>query len=254
MAKAVMSRLDSDTLIDRASQPVLWHTDLHMGNIYVSNEDSTKIVSLIDWQSIVVSPLFLQARFPEFLPVDEDYAFGSEIPKLPPNYDQMDADDKEIAGFKLQEAKLAKAYELSSGSQNKQAYKALFIPSFLRELFVRCGEVSEEGVIPLRACLIQLSKAWNDVGFTGKCPFSFSEDDIQKHDQQFEEYRNFHRVQEIARTLLDTDSEGWVAPQLDFAMKQQQNEELLQLIMSRSNEYNKSPEGVQRIWPFLKSS
>ncbi|KAF2470775.1 uncharacterized protein BDR25DRAFT_334347 [Lindgomyces ingoldianus] len=166
--------------------------------IYVPNEDPTQITSLIDWQSIVVSPLFLQARFPEFLSVDEDYALGSELPGLPQNYNQMDADDKEIAEFKLREAKLAKAYELST----------LFIPSFLRELFIRCGEASEGGVIPLRACIIQLSEVWNDVGFTGKCPFSFSEDDMQKHDLQFEEYRDLHRVQEIARKHLDTDSEG----------------------------------------------
>ncbi|KAF2276240.1 uncharacterized protein EI97DRAFT_377861 [Westerdykella ornata] len=254
MARDVMSRLVSQTLIDRVSQPVLWHTDLHMGNIYVSSEDHTKIVSLIDWQSIVVSPLFLQARFPEFLSVDEDYALGSEFPELPQDYHQMDADEQEIAEFKLKEAKLAKAYELSTGPQNKQAYKALFLPSFLRELFIRCGEASEEGVIPLRACLIQLSEVWNEVGFTGKCPFSFSEDDRQKHDQQFEEYRHFHKVQEIAREHLDTDSEGWIAPQFDFAMKQQQNERLLQMVMHRSSEYNKSPEEVRRIWPFLESS
>lgn len=145
---------------EKVSEPVLWHTDLHMGNIYVSEEDPANIVSLIDWQSIVVSPLFFQARFPEFLPVEEDYALGtSEFPKLPQNYDEMKADDKEYAEYKLKEAKLAKVYELSSGSKNNQAYKALRIPSFLRELFIRCGEVSEEGMIPLRVCLIELSKA-----------------------------------------------------------------------------------------------
>ncbi|CAG5150661.1 uncharacterized protein ALTATR162_LOCUS2734 [Alternaria atra] len=77
MAKEVMSRIHERTLIGKVSEPVLWHTDLHMGNIYVSEESSEKIVSLIDWQSIVVSPLFLQARFPEFLSVDEDYPLGT---------------------------------------------------------------------------------------------------------------------------------------------------------------------------------
>ncbi|KAF2875182.1 kinase-like domain-containing protein [Massariosphaeria phaeospora] len=254
MARDVMLRLDSDTLIDKVSQPVLWHTDLHMGNIYVSDEDVTKIVSIIDWQSIVISPLFLQARFPEFLSVDEDYALGTEIPKLPKDYDQMDEEDKKLADYKLQEAKMAKTYELSSGSQNKQAYKALFIPSFLRELFTRCGEASEEGIVPLRACLIELSTEWAEIGFTGQCPFIFSDEDIRKHDQEFEKYRDFHKIQELARKLLDTDSEGWIAPQLDFSLKQQQNEELLRDVMRRSHEYNKSPEEVQRIWPFLDRS
>ena len=129
----------------------------------------------------------------------------------------------------------------------------MFIPSFLRELFVRCGEASEEGVVPLRACLVQVAEVWNEVGFAGECPFSFSEGDIQKHDQEFKEYRDFHKIHELARMYLDTDSEGWIAPQLDFTMKQQQNEELLRQVMCRSAEYNKSPEEIRKIWPFLES-
>jgi hypothetical protein len=208
ITKEVMSALKEPTFIGRVSEPVLWHTDLHMGNIYVSEEDPAKIVSLIDWQSIVVSPLFLQARFPEFLPVNEEFALGIDLPKLPQNYDEMDADDKIYAEHELKGAKLAKAWELSSGVENNQAYKALRIPPFLRELFIRSGEVSEEGVIPLRACLIELSKTWNDLGFTTQCPASFSEDDLQRHDQQFKKYRDYHEVHEFARKILGTDFEG----------------------------------------------
>lgn len=82
------------------------------------------------------------------------------------------------------------------------------MPWFARELFVRCDEVSEEGAIPLRACLIDFAYAWSELGFLGECPFSFSEEDMREHDQQFQDYREFHRVQELARKLLCTDSEG----------------------------------------------
>ncbi|KAF7578401.1 hypothetical protein PtrM4_026410 [Pyrenophora tritici-repentis] len=103
MAKEVMSRLDSVTLINRVSRPVLWHTDLHMGNIYSKPEEPNKICSLIDWQSIVVSPLYLQARFPEFLSVDDDYVLGlTEKPKLPQDYQDMGANDKKLAEIKFE--------------------------------------------------------------------------------------------------------------------------------------------------------
>jgi hypothetical protein len=213
-----MTRLNEALLINKVSAPVLWHTDLHMGDIYVSEENPANIVSLIDWQSIAVSPLFLQARFPEFLPVEEKYVLGTtDLPKLPQNYSEMDVSDKEYADHKLKEAKLAKVYELSSASKNNQAYKALHVPSFLRELFIWCGEVSEEGMIPLQACLIELSKAWNNLGFAGQCPVIFSEDDLKRHEQQFQEYRDYHGIYELARKILGTDSEGWISPQLDFA-------------------------------------
>lgn len=250
MAIEVMSRLDTGTIINRFSQPVLWHTDLHMGNIFVSSEDPTKVISLIDWQSISVSPLLQQACFLEFLSVDPDFVLDSAMPELPEDYETLDAVDKQIAEFKTRQAKMAKAYEVASSVHNPQAYKAFFMPSFLPDLFTRCGEASEEGIIPLRACLVQIAAAWDDVGFEGQCPFNFNVEDIQKHKQQFQKHRDFYRIQEIARKLLDTDSEGWISPQLDFTLKAQQNKDLLEEVMRRSSEYNKSPEEVRRIWPF----
>ena len=176
-----MSRLNPQTLVEKVSQPALWHSDLHKGNFFVSDEDSPRIVSLIDWQSTTVSPLYLQVRFPEFLSIDENYELGTVMPKLPHDYDQMDAVDKEIADYKTNMSKLSKAYELSTGPKNKRAYKALQIPSFLRDLFIRCGEASEEGVIPLSACLIKVSEVWNELGFTGIYPYNFSEGIVRKH-------------------------------------------------------------------------
>jgi hypothetical protein len=252
MTKDVMSMMDNKSLLfSKVSKPVLWHTDLHMGNIYVSHDDPVKIVSFIDWQSIVVSPLFLQARFPEFLPVGEDYILGTkDFPQLPPNFDDMDAEDQEYAEYKLKDAKLAKAYELATGSANTLAYKAFWIPSFLKDLFTRCGEVSEEGIVPLEACLIELSQTWHDLGFPAPSPLSFDSNSLQRHEQQFEAYRAFHSVHELARKALCTDAEGWIAPQLDFAALQRRNQELLEGFMGRSAEYNMSPGDIQRIWPF----
>jgi len=84
MTRKVMSMLDTGTLIDKFSKPTLWHTDLHMGNIFVSDEDPTKVVSIIDWQSISVSPLLLQADFAKLINVSEDFTLGSPLPQLTP--------------------------------------------------------------------------------------------------------------------------------------------------------------------------
>ncbi|KAH8710213.1 hypothetical protein GQ44DRAFT_763149 [Phaeosphaeriaceae sp. PMI808] len=255
MAKEVMSRLDTVTLINRASRPVLWRIDLHMGNIYSKPEDPAKICSLIDWQSIVVSPLYLQARFPEFLSVDDDYILGlTEEPKLPQGYQDMEGSDKKLAEIKFEDTKMSKFYELSTANQHLRAHHALLMPQFTRELFIRCGEVSQEGVIPLRACLIEFADAWSELGFLDECPFSFNEEDRRNHDQQFQNYRDFHRVQEIARKLLGTDTEGWISPRLDFTERQQMNTELLQEIMRRSDEYNMTAEEIHSIWPFREQA
>ncbi|PWY70738.1 hypothetical protein BO83DRAFT_389943 [Aspergillus eucalypticola CBS 122712] len=54
----LMPMLDTHPLLGQSAQPTLWHTDLHMGNIYVAPDDRTQIVSVIDLQSMSVMPLF----------------------------------------------------------------------------------------------------------------------------------------------------------------------------------------------------
>ncbi|KAH6859108.1 hypothetical protein BKA58DRAFT_414728 [Alternaria rosae] len=240
MTREVMSRLHERTLVSKVSNPVLWHTDLHMGNIYVLGQDPPQITSIIDWQSIVVSPLFLQARFPEFLTVDEDYELGTmELPPPPLDLDKMDAGDKRLAEYKYEQAKATKTYEMNCAAQNTTAWKALKLPAFLRELFTRCAEASEEGEIPLRACLIEVAAVWNRISFKGECPLNFSEDDLQKHEQQ---------------GIIGTDFEGWINPRLDFSAKQQQNQELLEEFVRRSSEFGMTPEKMRSIWPYLDRS
>lgn len=250
-----MSRTDTVTLINRHLRPVLWHTDLHMGNIFSTPENPTAISSLIDWQSTVVSPLYVQVRFPEFLSVDDKYVLGlMERPKLPPDYSDMNINDRKMAEYNFQDTKMSKFYEISTANQHLRAHDALLMPQFTRELFIRCEAIYEEGAIPLRACLIDFANAWTKLGFLGECPFSFTQEDIQHHDQQFQDYRDYHGVQEVARNYLGTDSAGWISPQLDFAERQRMNTELLQEIMRRSNEFDKTPEEIWSIWPFREKA
>lgn len=250
MAKEVFSKMDHKTLPGRFSGPTLWHRDLHLGNIYVDEDNPTEKVSIIDWQSTTISPLFCQVRFPEFLKNNNHYELGNDVLRLHDNFDRLNADDQGITRFKHKRASMAHAYEAASGSKNKNIYNALQLPSCFRNLVLRCGEVSEEGIVPLRACLIAIAGSWEEAGFKGRCPINFTEIDIEKHEQECNEYLAYHRIHELARESLDTDSEGWVSPHDDFEMKCKQNIELLQLIMDNSAEYGKTPQEIRRIWPF----
>jgi hypothetical protein len=245
----LMKLLDSHPIISRHSQPVLWHTDLHMGNIFVSPEEPSRIVSLIDWQSTSILPAFLQAQWPIFLKPPPEYVKGLVNPKLPHNIDDFDLDEKALAIREWEQAKLAKAYEVSAYLENRTAHDAMNTPRVFRELFIRCGEVSEFGVVPLRACLVEIFENWSSLGFTGNCPYSFTQADIQKHESQFEEYQAWHKVQQLARDCLDTDAEGWVSPEMDIDKKREQNKELLDLFIEQTAG-EKSAGEARAMWPF----
>jgi aminoglycoside phosphotransferase (APT) family kinase protein len=155
-----MKFLDSHPILTDSSKPVIWHTGLHMGNIYVSPNDPAQIFSLMDWQSISVLPLFLQARWPVLLEPPQHYVRGFEKPALPYNFDKLDPEEQ-LAMYGREQTVAAKAYEVSSFLENRPAYTAMKLPRVFRELLMRCGETSEVGVLPLRACLIEICENWS---------------------------------------------------------------------------------------------
>ncbi|KAL2830453.1 hypothetical protein BDW59DRAFT_158363 [Aspergillus cavernicola] len=212
LTQILMPYLDSNSALRHSSQPTLWHTHLHMGNIFVSHRHETEITSLIDFQSLSVLPAFLQAQWPVFLKLPSNYARGLAHPKLPADFEDMDKENITLAREELQQAKLAKAYEVSSYLQRKSAHTAMDVPPVFRELFTRCGEVSDMGVIPLRACLIEVFENWSNLEFSGECPFSFTGEDIELHERQFADYQAWHNLQQLVQECLDTDAEGWVDP------------------------------------------
>lgn len=228
----------------------MWHTDLHMGNIFVSEEDHTQITCLIDWQSTSIAPLFLQARWPVFLSPPEGYREGTERPKLPANFDDLDANEKKIALFEKDRATSSKAYEVATYLNNRDAYTAkweIFDP--LGELFARMGDTWDDGIVPLRTCLIQIVDNWGQMGLPDPCPIHFTSAERTSHEKQFSEYTQWHEIQEFAQKYLDTDAEGWIPPGADWAKKRLQNKALLELMIERLE--TQMPEGeVRRMWPF----
>lgn len=127
--------------------------------------------------------------------------------------------------FECTSNQLAKAYEISTYLEDRITHDAMNVPHVFRELFIHCGEVSEVGAIPLRACIMEIFQNWSNLGFTGRCPFSFK-DEINTHKHQFNEYQAWHEVQRLALECIDTNAEGRVSPQLDITEKRRQNKEL----------------------------
>lgn len=71
------------------SKPTLWHSDLHSDNIFVDPSQPTRILDIIDWQAVNISPLFLQARHPSLIEFEGPIPEGFEPIALPDNFDDM---------------------------------------------------------------------------------------------------------------------------------------------------------------------
>ncbi|KAL3471908.1 hypothetical protein BJX99DRAFT_250105 [Aspergillus californicus] len=217
-----MPLLDSHPTLIQASQPRLSHTDLHMGNIFVRPDNKSEIACFIDFQSLLVLPAFLQAQWP-----------------LPDDSEDMDDDDKTLARQEWIQTKLAKAYEVSSYLQNRPGHSALMIPRVFRELFTRCGEITEMGIF----------ESWSGLGFSGQCPFSFTMEEREVHERQFADYKVWHDLQQQVLECLDTDAEEWVDPRLNFGDVKKRNQELLKTYIEQAKGQKTEAE-ARAMWPF----
>ncbi|KAL8833710.1 MAG: hypothetical protein Q9176_007866 [Flavoplaca citrina] len=250
MALKLLPYLAGSPILQQSAKPVLWHTDLHMGNVFVSETDHSQIVSIIDWQHTSISPHFLQARWPVFLSPPDNYALGPNHPKLPEEYENFDPHDKEVALFEKEKADNSKAYEIATYLNNRATYKALWeIDEPTREFFKRIGDSWDDGIVPLQMCVHKICETWTQLGFSNTCPLDISIRDKEILNQHSAEYKQWYGIHDFAKKYLDTDDDGWIAPQADFDEKKLQNKALLDLLVERAPTKNEAME-TRRMWPF----
>lgn len=103
-------------------------------------------------------------------PQNHDYVKGIFQSKLREHFDKLE-EDRVIALREWSQVKLAKAYEVSIYLEDRATSNAMDVPRVFRELLTRCGEVPEVGIVPLRACLIEIFQSWPELGFSGECPY-----------------------------------------------------------------------------------
>ncbi|EFR03064.1 hypothetical protein MGYG_06062 [Nannizzia gypsea CBS 118893] len=221
-------------LLQRHSRPVLWHTDLHLGNIFVADENPTKILGLIDWQYTTILPLLSQVRWPLFLNPPEGYQRGMAKLELPPNFEEMDPDEKAFALAERDEATRTKCYEAALSKYSPASLLAMNqISDTLRDLYIRCDKTYKEGIIPLRDSLILISENWSNWGLSGQCPVTFSQEEIDTHEAELSQYRDWHQLRGYTHQLLYSDDEGWIPPQCDFEEMRAKHNYLYQVYLEK---------------------
>ncbi|KAK9655191.1 hypothetical protein V6Z96_003383 [Aspergillus fumigatus] len=57
-AQIVLRQITTDSQIKTTSSPLLFHPDLHMRNIFISEDEPSLISSIIDWQAANIEPAF----------------------------------------------------------------------------------------------------------------------------------------------------------------------------------------------------
>ncbi|PGH15282.1 hypothetical protein AJ80_05635 [Polytolypa hystricis UAMH7299] len=156
--------------------PVLWNGDLHHENIFVDPDNPTKILSIIDWQTVNLAPLFQQVRVPGFL----DYAGprpadGFALPSPPESFEILDRAEKEQAKELQVQQTMYKTYEMLTTRENRPAFNALRHSKTLgSEIISLISQVHNDGERIIKGQLTQAAREWEQlVGQNGPpCPLA----------------------------------------------------------------------------------
>ncbi|KAJ9388316.1 hypothetical protein DTO063F5_2647 [Paecilomyces variotii] len=238
--------------LQRFSTPILWHSDLHLGNIFVSNTDPTVIVNIIDWQYTSILPSFTQVQWPEFLNPPENYQVGMIKPDLPATFNHMDEDEKEYALLQRDKAMLSKRYEAALAKYHYESFLALIgINRSVQHLLSSCERTYKDGIVPHRDSLLRISQTWEQVGLPGSCPFEVSIEGLEKHAWELERYTDWCTLWGYTRQILCIDKDGWVSPRLDFDKVKERHDELFELYMLRESE-EMSEDEARSLWFYVE--
>lgn len=197
---------------------VLWHSDLHTDNIFVDPNDPVKIVGIIDWQSVHLSPLFLQARTPALLHFDGPLPDSLEI-NLPENFDSLGPEEQEQAKKVRSMQTLYKLYEVASFKTNPDAYQAILTSKTLgAQVTGMIGSLFSDGEPYVQGLLMAVQDKWEELlqgtEYVGSpCPLNYSS---ATREMQQVEMRKWERSIELMdRFLQDIGAyagwDGWVS-------------------------------------------
>jgi Phosphotransferase enzyme family len=163
-----------------SSAPVLWHHDLSLRNILISNDTKPKIISILDWQNVSIVPLFLKFDEPSFIGM----TFVPPGERVDPLVYERSLDTHETE-WATEIVSLNQHYNRVLSRLCPQMAEALSIPFKETEgILIRdCTRSWEKrkGIVYLRQGLINIWRNWNKYGLPGAAPISFTKEELDNH-------------------------------------------------------------------------
>jgi hypothetical protein len=161
----------------------MWHNDLHVANIFVDPSEPTKIVSLIDWQSTEIAPLYFQARQPHIIDYEGPPVYGLERPQPPKDLEKLDASAKNRAETVFLQRSLCSLYNTLTHGLNLKLYAALqFQHTTSYTLLLLARNLLIDGEATYLFQVAELESIWDDLPESkgSTYPFSFSAKDREQ--------------------------------------------------------------------------
>lgn len=85
----------------------------------------------------------------------------------------------------------------------------LLDPTLFR-LFHYCHTSWRDSAAAVRQELIDFAAQWTELGLQGQCPFSMTEEELEKHAKQYEDFESIQDLKLFLKNTLHTSYDRWV--------------------------------------------
>lgn len=242
---------------EAAAQSCMWHNDLHAENIFVDPEDPSQILSIIDWQSVSVTPLFDHTIPPAFLDHDESCSHAMEKPTIPAALSNMSNDEQSIVMRHFYNESLAYAFKVLLQKHIEPAFQALaFQESSAADVLVLARRLFEIGEAHEMSSILALRDEWLEVPLVKRrnnLPFPLTISDAEVAEIE-DDLRKAMESQEVMNKIKD--SLGELFPEKGIVRHDQYNEAKRQLrqlkvqILQQFARNSQERSAWDTAWPF----
>ena len=180
----------------------LWHEDLHLENIFVDPNQRTKILGVIDWQSVQIAPLFEHRIEPPVLKYNGPDVESLQRPELPHNCDELSAGSRAREINSYYSMALMSAYRTLVHMKTPELYQAVELQdTTLGNLLMLVRRIFGVGEAHMRLLILNLRQEWLElpaVREAGNPPFP-----LQFSDAEVEEINRDAEVATISIQTMD---------------------------------------------------
>ncbi|KAI8939376.1 hypothetical protein NX059_003159 [Plenodomus lindquistii] len=237
-SQVVIKAMIEHTVLQNTASPILFHPDLHTRNIFVSEKDPKIVTAIIDWQSASIEPAFwYRSETPDFAQPHPDPSNEERIERKSEACAKVDNMCLQVYAPRLAETKLM-----------DEAYF---------RLFRYCHRTWTDGAAAFRDELIQTSRRWKELGYTGTCPFPMPGlEELASHKKDFSMFTASLHLRKVLPEALNAELDGWVPTDLYEAAEAAQKEMyqmLLQEVLQGEHDEDeplRDESDVRQVWPY----
>ncbi|KAF1986345.1 hypothetical protein K402DRAFT_412733 [Aulographum hederae CBS 113979] len=240
---------------------ILWHSDLHSENIFVDENNSTQITGIIDWQGTCLNPTYLQVRHPSFIEYEGPILPAFQVPKLPPDLEELELNAKQAARDLYNAQLLWGLYEISVNRGAPDLLRAIryldTLPCQLLGLIGATFDDSEPYVqMLLTRCpepenWAQLTKANRDGDSIPQCPLHYSEEQVARFKKDVDKWEYDVDLKSRALEQIGAPT-GWngIISHAEYDEVRRRLERVKQRFLDEMSNSPEERKQWEKAWPF----